>query len=352
MIRSPIRVALGTVAVALLTLRAPVASQEYAYVASQQDATVAVIDMSDHSLRAIVDLKTMGFDANARPHGTAVEPDGSFWYVSLIGAGAVLKLDRENRLVGRAAFETPGILALDPGSRLLYVGRSMAAVNPPSRIGVIDRETMELEEIDVFAARPHALVVDPVGSRFFTASLAENRIAYGALGSEEVDLLRFERPVHTLVQMAVSPDGHWLVGGGQVSGDLLVFDISGPEPRYSHSVHLGGQPWHPSFAPDGATLWVPTLASDEVKVLETDTWAVSSVIRHPAIAQPHGSVFSPDGRTAYVSSRNLEGSYAPPSSSGEAPGTVIAIDVTTREVLTVLEVGPYAAGMSAPAPAR
>ena len=81
------------------------------YASNQGDATVAVIDVETLDVVTTVDLKPFGFDENAKPHHIAVEPDGSYWYISLIGANRVLKLDRENRLVGQAEFEVPGMLA-------------------------------------------------------------------------------------------------------------------------------------------------------------------------------------------------------------------------------------------------
>ena len=323
------------------------AAPQLLYVASQDDVSVAVIDMESRSLVATVDLKELGFAETAKAHHTAVEPDGSYWYVSLIAAGKVLKLDRDNALVGQVDFETPGMLSLDPTSNRLYVGRSMAAVNPPQRVGVIDRSTMQLEEVDVFFPRPHALVVDPHGGRFFSASLGQNSVAYAPLGAEEVDLLSLDGHMHMLVQFAVSPDGRWMVGGGQMSGALLVFDLSGEGPRVVKSIDVGGQPWHPTFTPDGESVWIPNQAANTVTVVRTGDWTVDAVIEHPALVEPHGSAVSPDGTTVFVSSRNVSGAYV--SKQGkERPGTVVAIDAATHQVVAVMEVGRYAAGMSAP----
>ena len=120
----------------------------------------------------------------------------------------------------------------------------MAAVNPPQRIGVIQRSSMQIEEVDVFFPRPHALAVDPHGERFFTASLGQNTVAYAPLGVEEVDLYNIDGTTHTLVQFALSPDGDWMVAGGQLSGELLIFDLSNPQPTLVKSIPVGGQPWH------------------------------------------------------------------------------------------------------------
>ena len=326
----------------------PAPAQNFLYVASQEDVTVAVIDMATNTLVETVDLKALGFSETAKAHHTAVEPDGSYWYVSLIAAGAVLKFDRDNQLVGQAEFETPGMLAVDPTSDRLYVGRSMAAVNPPQRVGVIQRSSMEIEEIDVFFPRPHALIVDAKGDRFFSASLGQNSVAYAHLGTEEVDLLTLQGDMHMLVQFAVSPDGRWMVAGGQMTGDLLIFDLSGDVPQVVRSVPVGGQPWHPTFTPDGASVWVPNQTGNSVTVVETAGWTVSDVISHPALIEPHGSAVSPDGRTVYVSGRNVAGTYRPVGRDEDRPGTVVAIDVVTHAVVAVVEVGRYAAGMAAP----
>jgi YVTN family beta-propeller protein len=336
------------VAVGTLVPAAAAEAQDFLYVASQEEVTVAVIDMGTNELVETVDLKTMGYSETAKAHHTAVEPDGSHWYVSLIAAGKILKFDRDNRLVGEADFETPGMLSLDPESDLLYVGRSMAAVNPPQRVGVVRRSTMEIEEVDVFFPRPHALIVDTHGDRFFSASLGQNSIAYAPLGDEDVDLLGLDGMNHMLVQFAVSPDGDWMVAGGQMTGDLLIFDLSGDEPAVVNSVDVGGQPWHPSFTPDGRYVWIPNQTANTVTVVDTDSWSVADVISHPALIEPHGSAVSPDGSTVYVSGRNVAGTYQSAVGGDGRPGTVVAIDAGTHEVVAVIEVGRYAAGMSAP----
>ncbi|MEM7416273.1 MAG: YncE family protein [Gemmatimonadota bacterium] len=333
-------------------LGTPISAQEgpqYLYVASQDDVTVAVIDMSTNQLVTTVDLKELGYSPTAKAHHTAVEPDGSHWYVSLIADGRVLKFDRDNNFVGEASFETPGMLSLDPDSDLMYVGRSMAAVNPPQRVGVIHRSSMDIEEVDVFFPRPHALAVDPMGDRFFSASLGQNSVAYGAVGEEEVDLLPIDGMMnHMLVQFAIAPDGQRMVAGGQMTGDLLVFDLTGEEPSVIESLDVGGQPWHPVFSRDGSEVWIPNQAANTVTVIDARNWSILDVIEHPALVEPHGSAISPDGETVYVSSRNVAGTYTS-ASGADRPGTVVAIDRASRDIVSVIEVGRYAAGMSAAA---
>lgn len=319
---------------------------ERVYVANQAAATISIIDADRGEVVRTIDVTDLGFDANSRPHHTAVDPDGAHWYVSLIGGGHVLRFNRAGDLVGRAPFETPGMLAMSEADGRLYVGRSMMAVSPPQRVGVIERASMDIEELDVFFPRPHALYVE--GSRVFTASLAENRIAVVDVPSEDVELVDVPGQPHTLVQFALSPDGTRLVATAQLTGKLLVFDASVDGLPLIGEVEVGRQPWHPSYAPDGSRVYFGLKDDDAVAVVDTESWTVIKKITAPGIAEPHGSAVTADGRFLFVSNRNQKGTYVPQGGvgSGPPPGTVVKIDTETLEVVKTIEVGAYAAGIS------
>ena len=337
------------------------------YVTNQNGASVSVIDVERKEEVARVDLQALGFGPNAKPHDTALEPDGSFWYVSLIGENRVLKFDRENQLVGQVEMEVPGLVVAHPTRDLLVVGRSMSAVNPPSSVALIRRSDMTLlDEIEVLFARPHANAVN--GQYAYSASLAENRIGVIDLDTGDVEIVDLPEPAtidtagmehaehagmtpHTLVEFALSPDGRWMVAGGQISGVLMVFDLADPTaPRVVQRVQVGGAPWHPAFTTDGRHVYVPLNQANQVAVVDTGTWEVVERIQGRGIAEPHGAAPSPDGRWMFVSNNNLEGTYV---AAGQEPGvgTVAVIDTESREIVQVIEVGPYATGLETiPAP--
>lgn len=319
---------------------------ELLYVANQDDGTVTVVDLATLEPTATVDVGALVGSGNPRPHHLVAEPGGSHWYVSLIGANEVLKLTRDNRLAGRAAMEVPGMLALDPASDRLYAGRSMSAVNPPERIGVIDRSTMAIEELSVFFPRPHALAAHPSLPLVYSASLAGNSMAVVEPVEEDVDVRPIPAPptgagVHTLVQWAVSPDGATLVGTGEMSGRLLVYTLADPAaPELLHQLEVESRPWHPVFTPDGSEVWFANKGSDAVTVVDARTWTVSAVVRGDGLAEPHGAAISGDGRYVFVSSNDLQGRYP-----GEG-GTVTVIDRERREIVRVIPVGRNAAGVA------
>lgn len=326
----------------------------FVYVANQGAAAITVIDADDLSVAAVVRLEELGFGPNARPHHVAVEPDGSFWYVSLIGENRVLKFDRDNQLVGSLEFERPGMLAVHPTEDLLFVGRSMAAVNPPQRIGMVRRSTMEVEEIDVFVPRPHAMAVSSDGRWVFTSSLAENTLVAVDIESGEAELTRLggDEP-HVFVQFALSPDGRTLVATAQISGKLLVFDVSGaPEVRLVREIEVNPEPWHPTYSPDGRYVYFGNLGANTVTVIDAGSWSVAKVISGEGLSEPHGIAVTPDGSRLFVSSRNVKGAYTPTEALGfdEPNGTITVIDPISGEILEVIEVAPYAAGLGVAAP--
>ncbi|MCY3629717.1 MAG: YncE family protein [Bacteroidota bacterium] len=317
------------------------------YACVQGAAKVAVIDMDANVVIRTIDLQELGFTENSRPHHVAVEPDGSAFYVSLIGDDAVLKFNRNNELIDQIAFERPGMLVVSPTDSLLFVGRSMKAVNPPQRIGIVERNGMEIEELDVFFSRPHALATNPTGMFVYVASLAQNDMAVVNVATEQIFLRRLQGDPHTLVQFAVSPDGRSLVVGGQLTGEFLFFDLSADPfmPVPDGSIKVGMAPWHPVFSPDGNYVWFGNKMGNRATVVDVAERAVAATVE--GLAEPHGAAISPNGRNVYISNNNLKGAYSGRYSwqDGHLPGVIAVIDSESREITKMLEVGPNPTGL-------
>ncbi|HSJ10074.1 MAG TPA: beta-propeller fold lactonase family protein [Longimicrobiales bacterium] len=338
----------------------PVAAQagELLYVCNQNDATVSVVDMATNRVIRTVDFQRLGFSANAKPHHVAVEPDGSFWYVTLIGENRVVKLDRTDRVVAQVAFETPGMLALHPGADALYVARSMTAVNPPQRIGVIRRSDMTIEEVPVFFNRPHALALEPRSGTVYTASLATNQMAAVNPATEDVKLVDVAGPAHALMQFAISPDGRWLAISAELSHKVFIFDIADRmAPKLVNEIDVGRQPFDPIFTNDGRWIYVGNKAANTITIIDMQTRRVAKVLEGRGIAQPHGVAVSADGTRVYISNNNLSAVHDMSEHAGHAMpataagrGTVVVIDTRTQQVVEVIEVGNNASGIGTRAP--
>ncbi len=323
------------------------------YVANQATAKVTVIDPVGDSVIATVDLQALGFSSHAKPHYVAVEPDGSYWYVSLVGDNAVVKLDRDNRVVGKASMETPGLLALDPRSDRLFATRSMSAVRAPSRIGVIRRSDMSIEEVEVLVPRPHALALSADGNYAYVGSLGTNQIAVYDVANDRADVVDVPGDTNrVMVQFAVSPDGRTMAATAQLTGELLGFDLRAPaHPALTHSVQVGKWPWHLAFSRNGREIWVPNQLSDNVSVVDGRTWRVSATIGDPGFAQPHGIAMTANGQV-FISNHNSGqsmdmGGVGMAAGATDRPGHVVILDAAKRRVLRTLMTAPDGAGMGA-----
>ena len=325
-------------------------SDEFVYVCNEGAAMVSVIDVKAGVVARTVDFQALGFSDRAMPHHVAVEADGSFWYVSLIGDNKVLKFDRANNLVGQLDFERPGLLALDPSTDFLYVGRSMKAVNPPQRVGIVMRSTMEFEEVDVFIPRPHALTLGRNGNYLYTSSMSANQVVTMDTRTLEADLLNIPGPQHALVQFAVSVDGLTLVAGGHVSNKFLFFDLADPaRPVLSDSLNLSAMPWDPVYSRDGTLIYLATKGSNSVSVYNAAEHSLAATISGRGLAQPHATAISLDGTKLFVSNNNMDGSYTPRYDLGDNAlvGTLAIIDTESHRILKVIEVEENATGIGA-----
>lgn len=317
------------------------------YVANQGAAKVTRIDMATNMVIDTIDLQPLGFAANASPHDIAVEPDGSFWYVSLISEGKVVKLNRQNQVVGTASMEVPGMMHMHPSNGKLYVTHSSSAVNPPPRIGIIDRATMAIEELDVFVPRPHAIGLDHNGAFGYVGSLGENRIATINTVTEEVSLSSIEGPIHAIVQFALAHDGKTMAATAQLTNQVMFFDVSAPPAvKLLGAIPVNAQPWHPVYSRDGRRLYVGNYAANTVTIIDVATMKVARVIEGEGIAEPYVAYVSPDDRFLYISNRNLKGTYVSKTNPGQPVGTVVVIDPAAGTIVKVIEVPPSPTGMS------
>ncbi len=335
---------------------APRAESAKLYVVNQGGATISVIDQYRLAVDTVIDLRTLGFSANAKPHHVAVERDGRFWYVSLIGDGRVLKFDRSNRLVAQVQMETPGLLTLDPVHDSLYVGRSMTAVNPPRSLGVIARGAFSLvDEQEILISRPHALAVTPDGRWVHTASLAENRIASVEVATGRVVLSTISGVPRSMVQFALSPDGQRMAVGGELSNTVLVFDLTRSPPLQPMAEFaLEGKPWEPRFSADGRTLFVTLLSRNAVAEIDIVSGATRRVI-DGRMAQPYSMLLRADGRYAFVVSENTgalkegQSGHEKHGMDGHAAtdGWLSVIDLRSGTLVSTLMLGNGPTGLGA-----
>jgi len=182
-----------------------------------------------------------------------------------------------------------------------------------------------------------------------------------------MELKNLEGQNNVFVNFAISPDGNTMVGTGQISGKLLVFDISDPDtPELTNSISVEAMPWHPVYSPDGNYVYFANKGANAVTIVNMQTEKVENVIKGKGLAQPHGAVLSLDGKFLYVSNNNMimkgmgmdmnmdkeetmdhgnmnHGNMEHHSQTKN--GSVVIIDTEKREIVKVIEVGMNATGI-------
>ncbi len=329
-----------------------VASQEFVYVCNQNSASITVINVETLEIEDTIDLRELGFSSNAKPHHAAVEPDGSFWYVTLIGENRVLKFNAENELVAQAEMEVPGLISLHQTKDMMFVGRSMSAVNPPQSFGVISRSDMSLkEEVDLLFSRPHAIASLSEMEHVFVASLSSNQILSVNTESDDAEIVSMEGMNHMFINFAISPDESMMVGTTQMTGKMMVFDISDPlNLELTNTLDVNAQPWHPVFSDDGKFVYFGNKEANSITAVNMETQTVESVIEGQGLAQPHGAVLSSDNRYLFVTNNHMKMSEMHAGHSDMnmmKKGAVAIIDTETFEIVKMIEVGLNPTGIGA-----
>lgn len=133
------------------------------------------------------------------------------------------------------------------------------------------------------------------------------------------------REVHHLVP---TPDGRLILVGDSAGNEMVFLD---PETGAVVARERIANPYHLDFSPDGTRLVVTGLRRDQVDLYGWDGRALSFQGRVRAGDMPSHIAFSPDGRTAYVTTQGDRG--------------LAAIDLATNTLAWKIEVGREPAGV-------
>jgi len=267
------------------------------------------------------------------PHHMAFEPDGSAWYVSLINAGAVVKLSTSLEidpsdpayLLGRTppgAMSYPGMLALAPAGGRLYVGRSSLAPDLSiTGFYALDRATMAVEAVETPPGftLPHAMAVTPDGRFVLTASLSGNRVAVLDTQSGDLTPTPLTGPARELIHFGVlgSAPPYVATLTSRSTDELLFFTLTA-DGAFSLDavVPAGDGPYHAHVGHDGRTVLIPDWVGNTVTMVDALTRTVVRTVDAGAPAGPLSRPHSPtpfhDGSRFFVSSANTNGAWTPP----------------------------------------
>jgi DNA-binding beta-propeller fold protein YncE len=336
----------------------------YVYVAAESEDEVSVVRFGPAGTDVVETLPVGLFPAETDgPHGIAVDPAESNWYVSIAHGMPYGQIHRysldTNERTGRVEVGLfPATMAVSPAGLLFVVNFNLHGDMVPSSVSVVETESMvEIHEITT-CAMPHGSRLSPDGRRHYSVCMMGDQLV-------EIDALELvvTRRMHLTpgLEREIPPDRTEAAGmrhgagaadaarcgptwvqpspDGRMAyvacnGNRQVLEIDLGDWTVTRRFATGAGPYNLDVSPDGASLVVTYKGDGAVGVFDLATGeeraAVASTRRIP-----HGVVVSPDSRYAFVS---IEG-------VGAEPGTVDVIDLASGVKVGSADVGRQAGGI-------
>jgi DNA-binding beta-propeller fold protein YncE len=341
------------------------AADYYVYVAAESQDEVSLARFGPGGAEVV---RTIGASINPTeidgPHGIAVAPDGSNWYVSIahgLPFGHVLKFSTgdDRRLGSAEAGLFPATLAVTAGGLLFAANFNLHGDPVPSSVSVLETGSMtEVRKITT-CAMPHGSRLSPDGRYHYSVCMRDDQLVEIDTRSLEVSR-RFslspgaerELPVETTGAKAApgreaqvegkvrcgptwvqpSPDGTRAWVACNRNREVVEVELEGW--RLTRRFETGAGPYNLEVTPDGRTLAVTYKGDDAVGLIDLDSGTVRAVV--PSSRRiPHGVAISPDSRYAFVSVEAV----------GNEPGAVDVIDLEAGTRVASVDVGRQAGGI-------
>jgi YVTN family beta-propeller protein len=268
-------------------------------------------------------------------HGAAASPDGRWLYFSSeaeqtlhVVDGKTLQTTKKIPLSGR-----PNNMSISRDGRRVYVG----IVSAPGAVDVIDTTTLERVKSIPTKGGIHNVYVTPDGQHVVAGSIAGRLMTVIDAKTEE--------PVWTLFNEGVRPmafeknaDGSTkrifvqlsevhgfaivdFAARKEVGRVMLPSDI--PEDKVDKGPFNASPSHGLGVAPDGKTLWVTSRPNARVYVYSLPD--ITLLGYEELGGRPDWVTFTPDSKTAYISTENRN--------------STIAIDVASRKKVATIAVG-------------
>jgi len=244
---------------------------------------------SQPSLAALLLAAGIGCAAHPPAMAASVSPAASSparLYVSNEGSGDISVIDPESGKLLKTfpVGKRPRGLRIGGDGRLLYVAVSGSEVSPPGR------------------------TVAPPPPDHSADAVVEVEAATGRI-------LRRLEVGHDPENLALTPDGRWLVVSNEEDGEASILELS--TGKRTGVLPTGAEPEGVACRPDGKVCYVTS--EDEGTVTVVDPPGLKVLATFKAGQRPRAAVFTSDGRLAFV--------------TGEASHTVTEVDALKHVVL-------------------
>jgi DNA-binding beta-propeller fold protein YncE len=349
----------------------PAGAGPLALVTDNGSDTLSLVDLASMQTMARVPIGIHPIE-NDGPHHLAVDPAAgavftAFSYPPPAAApgphashgtaqtyGTLVRLGLDDlRIRARAGTDlNPGDVKLTPdGKRVLVTHFDLTlaarATGPGgederrSTLLVFDAETLARVGGARVGMAAHGLTVSADGRKAFVA----------CYGSDELAVVTLDDPAFPVTRVPVgpspgsgsslqygpygallSPDGATVYVHSLESRDVRAFDVAAGAFDPARVAPVRGAAFFPALGPDAATLIVPVQSPDGLVLLDRATFAVRKArsFTRAECQRPHEAARTPDGRYVLV----CEGDRT-------APGALVEIDPESLDLLARTELGVY-----------
>jgi YVTN family beta-propeller protein len=331
-------------------------SRPRVFVTAQAEDQVTAIDLATQRVMRYVDVGTTVGGAPESPHNIVLSPDKQYFYVNLIAAGGIEKYDARTfaKLGATRVGLSPAQIAITRDGSTLYVSNFDNTLAQHFIVRVNAASMTVTDTIFDVGDAPHGVTLGLSEGRLYTTNVLSDDISEIDLQTLEVTRRLTISPNNPLspgaksryepYQSEISADGKSLWLTCRKSGEVRVVDLDAW--RVADSIAVGKSPLILKFTPDGRELWVPNRDADNLSIIDAATHMVVATIPNLK-TQPHAVAFTADGRTAFVSCENQNGSqHHATQGSARVPGIVYVIDVASRSITREIETGAFSAGIA------
>lgn len=220
-------------------------------------------------------------------------------FASVSGAGEVVVLDgtSHEQLATIGVGKGPAILVGTHDRSKVY-----AANWGDNTVSVIDAESLSAKSLPM-PGRPYVIAIAPDGKRLYAGCATTNEIVVIDVHTDE-ELSRFAM-AELPASIVVSSDNATLyvamlgtIPGAQ-PGTIMAISAESGDVKHP-AIEVGSVPAWITMSPDGRRVYTLNFLSDDVSVVNTESWTVEATIDTGAGSQAIIGAVAPDGSALYV----------------------------------------------------
>jgi YVTN family beta-propeller protein len=290
--------------------------------------------VSTASTTAQADSVDATITVGTTPYNVAINPSGTFAYVSNYGSDTVSKIDLATNTVAATIIvgDGPWGLAINPLGTFAYVSNDQNGT-----VSKIDLATNTVVTTITVEQWPWYVGINPAGTFAYVTNRSNNIVSKIDLATNAVTSFTIPNPSCVLNQgfpcdsnfgVAFNSDATFAYVSRPDKGTVAKINLN--DNSVVNTITVGSSPRGLAINPSGTFAYVSNYASNNVSKIDLATNTVVATI--PVGSFPYGVAINPSGTFAYVSNRGSTG-----------PGSVSKIDLATNTVAATIPVGslPY-----------